>query len=173
MVHDELDLTPGIVRLKKGGGVAGHNGLKDIAARIGPDFWRMRIGIGHPGDRALVANYVLHTPREEEMPLISAAVERGLEVWPLIFAGEMEKAMHGCTRKPRPIHPPRTAPHEPEMRHRRPAQRRQVHPVQRADQGRHRGGELSLLHHRAQRRRGRGARPAARASWRRSPSRRR
>jgi len=94
VVHDELDLPPGSVRLKKGGGVAGHNGLKDIAARIGPDFWRMRIGIGHPGDRALVANYVLHPPREEEMPLISAAVERGLEVWPLIIAGEMEKAMH-------------------------------------------------------------------------------
>ncbi len=101
VVHDELDLAPGIVRLKKGGGVAGHNGLKDIAARIGPDFWRMRIGIGHPGDRALVANYVLHPPREEETPLISAAVERGLEVWPLIVAGEMEKAMHRLHTQPK------------------------------------------------------------------------
>jgi peptidyl-tRNA hydrolase, PTH1 family len=101
VVHDELDLEPGTVRLKKGGGVAGHNGLKDIAARIGPDFWRLRIGIGHPGDRALVSNYVLHPPREEETPLISYAVERSLEVWPLIFAGEMEKAMHRLHTRPK------------------------------------------------------------------------
>ena len=101
VVHDELDLEPGTVRLKKGGGVAGHNGLKDIAARIGPDFWRLRIGIGHPGDRALVSSYVLHPPREEETPLISSAVERSLEVWPLIFAGEMEKAMHRLHTQPK------------------------------------------------------------------------
>lgn len=94
VVHDELDLPPGVARLKKGGGVAGHNGLKDISARLGPDFWRLRIGIGHPGDRAAVVNYVLHPPREEEAELISDAVTRSLEVWPLIFAGEMEKAMH-------------------------------------------------------------------------------
>jgi PTH1 family peptidyl-tRNA hydrolase len=94
VVHDELDLPPGTVRLKKGGGVAGHNGLKDIAARIGLDFWRLRIGIGHPGDRDAVIDYVLHPPRVEETPLISQAVERSLEAWPLILAGEMEKAMH-------------------------------------------------------------------------------
>jgi len=102
VVHDELDLPPGTVRLKKGGGVAGHNGLKDIAARIGPDFWRLRIGIGHPGDRALVSSYVLHPPREEEAPLISAAVERSLEIWPLIVAGEMEKAMLLLHTQPKP-----------------------------------------------------------------------
>ena len=101
VVHDELDLDPGIVRLKKGGGVAGHNGLKDIAARLGPDFWRLRIGIGHPGDRAEVINYVLHPPRVEETPLISDAVERSLQVWPLIFAGEMEKAMHRLHTQPK------------------------------------------------------------------------
>jgi peptidyl-tRNA hydrolase, PTH1 family len=94
VVHDELDLPPGTARLKKGGGVAGHNGLKDIAARLGPDFWRLRIGIGHPGDKNEVANYVLHPPREDETELISAAVERSLAVWPLIFAGDMEGAMH-------------------------------------------------------------------------------
>jgi PTH1 family peptidyl-tRNA hydrolase len=101
VVHDELDLPPGAVRLKKGGGVAGHNGLKDIAARLGPDFWRLRIGIGHPGDRAAVINYVLHPPREEETPLISGAIERSLEVWPLMFAGEMEKAMHRLHTQPK------------------------------------------------------------------------
>lgn len=94
VVHDELDLPPGTARLKKGGGVAGHNGLKDIAARIGPDFWRLRIGIGHPGDRNAVTDYVLHPPRHEEAREISSSVEQSLEVWPLLQAGEMEKAMH-------------------------------------------------------------------------------
>ena len=94
VVHDELDLPPGTARLKKGGGVAGHNGLRDISAKLGPDFWRLRIGIGHPGDRDVVVDYVLHPPRQEEAELISNAVEHSLEVWPLIQAGEMEKAMH-------------------------------------------------------------------------------
>lgn len=101
VVHDELDLEPGTARLKKGGGVAGHNGLKDIAARLGPDFWRLRIGIGHPGDRAEVVNYVLHPPRQEETDLISGAIEHSLEVWPLILAGEMEKAMHRLHTQPK------------------------------------------------------------------------
>lgn len=101
VVHDELDLPPGTARLKKGGGVAGHNGLRDIAARLGPDFWRLRIGIGHPGDRAAVISYVLHPPREEEARLISSAIERSLEVWPLICAGEMEKAMHRLHTQPK------------------------------------------------------------------------
>lgn len=94
VVHDELDLPPGAARLKKGGGTAGHNGLKDIARHLGPDFWRLRIGIGHPGDRARVADFVLHPPLASEAPLISDAVERSLELWPQIAAGEMEKAMH-------------------------------------------------------------------------------
>ena len=94
VVHDELDLPPGTARLKKGGGVAGHNGLKDVSARLGPDFWRLRIGIGHPGNRDEVADYVLHPPRQEEAKLISDAVGQSLEVWPLIQTGEMEKAMH-------------------------------------------------------------------------------
>jgi len=94
VVHDELDLPPGTARLKKGGGVAGHNGLKDISAKLGPDFWRLRIGIGHPGNRDEVADYVLHPPRQEEAKLISSAVEQSLEVWSLIQTGEMEKAMH-------------------------------------------------------------------------------
>jgi PTH1 family peptidyl-tRNA hydrolase len=94
VVHDELDLAPGAARLKKGGGVAGHNGLKDISRHLGADFGRLRLGIGHPGDRAQVANYVLHPPRQEETKLISDAVERSLELWPLIAAGQMEKAMH-------------------------------------------------------------------------------
>ena len=101
VIHDELDLEPGTVRLKKGGGVAGHNGLKDIAAKLGPDFWRVRLGIGHPGDRAMVSDYVLHVPRQEEADLISGAIERSLAVWPLILSGEMEKAMHRLHTQPK------------------------------------------------------------------------
>ena len=101
VVHDELDLPPGAARLKKGGGVAGHNGLRDIARHLGPDFWRLRLGIGHPGDRAEVVNYVLRPPREEETQLISDAIERSLEVWPLMFDGEMEKAMHRLHTEPK------------------------------------------------------------------------
>lgn len=94
VVHDELDLPPGSARLKLGGGTAGHNGLKDIARHLGPDFWRLRIGIGHPGDRAEVAGFVLRPPRKEEAALISEAIEKSLDVWPDIAAGHMEKAMH-------------------------------------------------------------------------------
>jgi PTH1 family peptidyl-tRNA hydrolase len=94
VVHDELDLPPGVARLKKGGGVAGHNGLKDIGAVIGRDFWRLRIGIGHPGERAAVTNYVLGPPGKEDAALIDSAIARSLEVWPQLIEGNTEGAMH-------------------------------------------------------------------------------
>ena len=93
VVHDELDLPPGAVKLKRGGGAAGHNGLKDIIAAIGQDFWRLRLGIGHPGDRAQVIHYVLQPPRREEMPGIEQAIDRVLAVWPTIWEDRMEAAM--------------------------------------------------------------------------------
>jgi len=93
VVHDELDLPPGGAKLKKGGGAAGHNGLKDIIAHLGPDFWRLRIGIGHPGDRAQVINYVLEKPRREEDEAIDAAIERCLDIWPMLLDGKTEAAM--------------------------------------------------------------------------------
>jgi peptidyl-tRNA hydrolase, PTH1 family len=93
VVHDELDLAPGDVKLKKGGGTAGHNGLKDISAHLGPDFWRLRIGIGRPVDRAQMVNYVLNKPLREESMLIDEAIERSLDVWPLILDGRTEAAM--------------------------------------------------------------------------------
>ena len=94
VVHDELDLPPGTVKLKKGGGTGGHNGVSDIAAHLGAkDFWRLRIGIGHPGIRDEVLDYVLQPPRTEERALIEAAIDRSLELWPLIAAGKMEAAM--------------------------------------------------------------------------------
>lgn len=94
VVHDELDLLPGTVRLKLGGGVNGHNGLKDIAAHLGShDFWRLRVGIGHPGDKDVVADYVLNPPRKEEQELLNQAISRALEVWPLIAEGNCQAAM--------------------------------------------------------------------------------
>jgi len=94
VVHDELDFPPGTARLKLGGGVAGHNGLKDIAAQLGgPGFWRLRIGIGHPGDRNIVADYVLNSPSPAERELIEAALARCMDVSSLLVEGEMQAAM--------------------------------------------------------------------------------
>ena len=99
IAHDELDLKPGAVKLKEGGGSAGHNGLKDIAASLGtPAFWRLRIGIGHPREGALseqeVADYVLHRPRLEEQQAIDDAIARALAIWPSLEVGDTERAMH-------------------------------------------------------------------------------
>lgn len=97
VAHDELDLLPGAVKLKKGGGNAGHNGLKDITASLGtPDFWRIRIGIGHPRTLSVpqeVVDFVLSAPRREERILIDGAIENAIAVLPDIFQGEMEPAM--------------------------------------------------------------------------------
>ena len=95
VVHDELDFLPGTAKLKQGGGVAGHNGLKDIAARLGShDFWRLRVGIGHPGDRDLVGDYVLSSPSPDDRTAIDASLDRILEAFPLIIEGDMRSAMN-------------------------------------------------------------------------------
>ena len=79
VVHDELDLPPGAVKLKFGGGTGGHNGLRDIDEVLGTrDFWRLRIGIGHPGHKDVVADYVLHEARREEREAIEPAFDRSL-----------------------------------------------------------------------------------------------
>ncbi|MBS0320075.1 MAG: aminoacyl-tRNA hydrolase [Proteobacteria bacterium] len=98
VVHDELDLHPGDAKLKLGGGVAGHNGLKDIRAQLGtPDFWRLRLGIAHPRDTATparaVVDYVLGVPTVDEQRAIDDAIGRGLAVWPSLARGEFERAM--------------------------------------------------------------------------------
>lgn len=93
VVHDELDLPPGRARLKFGGGVAGHNGLKDICAQLGTAaFWRLRLGIGHPGNRQQVANYVLHPPRVEERALLENIIAHTLALWSAIAEGRWEAA---------------------------------------------------------------------------------
>jgi len=94
VAHDELDFPPGTVRMKQGGGVAGHNGLKDISARLAShDYWRLRIGIGHPGDRDAVTNYVLNKPSQEDRAAIEAALGAALEILPLVLAGDIQGAM--------------------------------------------------------------------------------
>ena len=94
VVHDELDFAPGVAKMKQGGGIAGHNGLKDISHRLGShDYWRLRLGIGHPGDRNVVADYVLNRPSAEDRQAIDGAIGRGIEVLPLCLAGDMQGAM--------------------------------------------------------------------------------
>ncbi len=96
VVHDELDLAPGIAKIKKGGSSGGHNGLKDITAVLGTqDFWRLRIGIGHPREissQQPVADFVLHRPRKEEQALINEAIARSLDVIPALCEGKFEAA---------------------------------------------------------------------------------
>ncbi len=96
VVHDELDLMPGIARLKKGGSAGGHNGLKDITAALGTqDYWRLRLGIGHPRTLSLqqqVADFVLHRPRREDQDLIEQAIDKSLLVMPAIVEGKFEAA---------------------------------------------------------------------------------
>ena len=110
VAHDELDLPPGGVKIKQGGGHAGHNGLRDIIENLGtPDFWRLRIGIGHPRDLAAseqeVVDYVLHAPRKEEYALVDAAIDRGVAAFDLILADNMAAAMHKLHTKPKPQTP--------------------------------------------------------------------
>ena len=94
VVHDEIDLPPGTARLKFGGGHGGHNGLRDVIACIGADFWRLRLGVGHPGHRDQVVDAVLSRASRQEQGLIDAALERALGVLPLIVGGQAQQAMH-------------------------------------------------------------------------------
>jgi peptidyl-tRNA hydrolase, PTH1 family len=103
VVHDEVDFPPGVVRLKQGGGIAGHNGLKDISQRIAThDYWRLRLGVGHPGDKDAVADYVLGKPAQDERGAIDEAINRALEVLPQILAGDMQAAMLKLHTDPKP-----------------------------------------------------------------------
>jgi PTH1 family peptidyl-tRNA hydrolase len=94
VVHDELDLPPGSVKLKRGGGTGGHNGLESLAEVLGTkDFWRLRIGIGHPGNKDMVPDYVLKKARRDEQELIDPAFDRSLGLMPWLAKGRMQDAM--------------------------------------------------------------------------------
>lgn len=119
VVHDELDLLPGQMKLKQGGGAAGHNGLKDILAQLGsPDFWRLRLGIGHPGVRSEVAAWVLRRAPPEQREATQQCIVRSMDALPLFVDGPMDRAMMkihakepGTPRGPATT-PPRAAPAE-------------------------------------------------------------
>ena len=99
VVYDELDLPVGTVRLKRGGGAGGHNGVKDTIAHIGDDFWRLRVGIGHPGNKAEVIDYVLkRAPHEEEEAIIDC-VAAAVDIMPMLLSAGAEKAMNKLHRK--------------------------------------------------------------------------
>jgi PTH1 family peptidyl-tRNA hydrolase len=96
VVHDELDILPGVAKLKKGGSSGGHNGLKDITAALGTqDYWRLRLGIGHPRNaqsQQAVADFVLHRPRKEEQVLIEESIEKSLRIIALVCEGKFDIA---------------------------------------------------------------------------------
>jgi len=109
VAHDEVDLPPGTVKLKRGGGTAGHNGLRDIQAKLStPDFWRLRIGVGHPRTLALtqeVADFVLHPPGREHEAAIDESIDRALQIVPALLDGQIERAMmklHAAPKLPAP-----------------------------------------------------------------------
>lgn len=111
VVHDELDLQPGQAKLKFGGSAAGHNGLKDIHAMLGTqDFWRLRLGIGHPGVKSEVVNYVLKKPSAEHRDAIAKASEQSLKAVEEMLAGAMDKALAIVHAQPPRPKPPRPAP---------------------------------------------------------------
>ncbi len=106
VMHDELDLRPGKVRVKRGGGNAGHNGLRSIDATIGPDYWRVRLGIGHPGIRELVHPYVLQNfPAEEMTAWVVPLVEAVAETLPLLVGGQPDAFMSEVARHFAPPEP--------------------------------------------------------------------
>jgi len=110
VAHDELDLVPGHVKIKFGGS-AGGNGVKDIQAQLGSaDFWRLRLGIGHPGNRAEVVDYVLRKPTAEHREAIHSCIEQSLSALDLLLAGDMERAMMKIHAKPPRPKPPKPGP---------------------------------------------------------------
>lgn len=108
VAHDELDIAPGQAKLKFGGSHAGHNGLRDIHAQLGTgDYWRLRLGVGHPGDKSEVVNWVLKKPSLDQRIAIEQCIDRSLKALPAFLAGDMEKAtllVH--TSKPPRAHVP-------------------------------------------------------------------
>jgi PTH1 family peptidyl-tRNA hydrolase len=99
VVHDEMDLPVGEARFKLGGGAGGHNGLRDTVTHMGPDFWRLRLGVGHPGDKSQVIDYVLRRAPKAEEEQILAAIEQSLTALPVFLEQGSERAMNGLHSK--------------------------------------------------------------------------
>jgi peptidyl-tRNA hydrolase, PTH1 family len=112
VVHDELDFAPGVARIKQGGGIAGHNGLRDISQRLGShDYWRLRLGVGKPPAGSEGADYVLQKPAAEDKAAIDQAIDRALQVLPEMLTGDMQAAIQklhsGEPKSPEKKEPPR------------------------------------------------------------------
>ena len=115
VVHDELDFPPGVAKMKQGGGIAGHNGLKDISQRIAShDYWRLRIGVGKPPSDAEGADYVLQRPPAEEKEAIDAVIQKALDLLPMMLAGDMQGAMHRLHTEDKPPAPAKKEPEKKE-----------------------------------------------------------
>ncbi len=115
VAHDELDVVPGQVKLKLGGSHAGHNGLRDIHDQLGTDdYWRLRLGIGHPGVKSEVIHWVLKKPSLDHRIAVDQCIDRALKALPAFVAGEMEKAMMlvHTSKPPRPKPPKPVTPVE-------------------------------------------------------------
>jgi PTH1 family peptidyl-tRNA hydrolase len=113
VAHDELDVAPGEAKLKLGGSHAGHNGLRDIHAQLGSsDYWRLRLGVGHPGDKSEVVNWVLKKPSADHRIAIEQSIDRALKALPHLLAGEMDRAtmLIHTSKPPRPKVPQPAAP---------------------------------------------------------------
>ena len=141
VVHDELDFPPGVARLKQGGGIAGHNGLKDISQRLAThDYWRLRLGVGKPPPGREGADYVLERPPAEEKTAIDAAIDKSLEVLPQLLAGDMQGAMNK-------LHTEEKAPvkTEPERKAAAPAAEAAAKPTENKPESEKKGLFSSLL----------------------------
>ena len=111
IVHDELDIVPGQLKLKRGGSHAGHNGLRDIHDNLGTDdYWRLRLGIGHPGIKTEVVNWVLKKPTAEQLQMIEACIVESLKSVPLLVSGDMARATMQLHTKPKTPHEPQGDP---------------------------------------------------------------
>jgi peptidyl-tRNA hydrolase, PTH1 family len=116
VVHDELDFPPGVAKMKQGGGIAGHNGLKDISQRIAShDYWRLRIGVGKPPAEAEGADYVLQRPPAEEKEALAAAIQKALDLLPMMLSGDMQGAMHKLHTEEKPPAPAKKEPEKKEV----------------------------------------------------------
>jgi PTH1 family peptidyl-tRNA hydrolase len=109
VVHDELDFAPGVARVKQGGGIAGHNGLKDISQRLAShDYWRLRIGVGKPPAGSEGADYVLQKPAAEDKTAIDQAIDRSLQVLPEMLTGDIQAAIQKLhSGEPKQVDPPK------------------------------------------------------------------
>jgi peptidyl-tRNA hydrolase, PTH1 family len=127
VIHDELDFPPGVAKIKQGGGIAGHNGLKDISQRLAThEYWRLRIGVGKPPAGREGADYVLEKPPAEEKAAIDAAIQKALDLLPMMLAGDMQGAMHKLHTDDKPAAPVKKEPEKKEPEKKEPEKKEEA-----------------------------------------------